>query len=49
MGERLVHIPEQDMWRLAFLGKLLEKRGEDYHQMVDTGETTELIDSLCIN
>ena len=37
----------EDRWRLAYLGKLLEQRGELYHEMKDTEELTELIDSLC--
>jgi len=49
LGERLVQFHDQDMWRLAFLGKLLAARGGDYRQMVETRETTELLDSLCIN
>ena len=28
LGDRLSEIPAQDMWRLGYLGKLLEQRGE---------------------
>ena len=49
LGEKLREVPAQDMWRLSYLGKLLEQRGEAHHQMLDTRELTELIDSICIN
>ena len=49
MAEKLKPIPEQDLWRIDYLAKLLDKRGEDHHLMLDTTDTTELIDSLCIN
>ena len=49
LGNRLVHVPTQDLWRLSYLGKLLEQRGESYYQMGDTSELTELIDSICVN
>ena len=49
LGEKLREVPAQDLWRLAYLGKLLEQRGEAHHEMLDTRELTELIDSLCIN
>ena len=49
MGERLAELPEEDGWRIPYLGKLLEQRGEAYYQMKDTSELTELIDSLCLN
>ena len=49
LGGRLSVVPEQDMWRLPYLGKLLEQRGELHHQMMDTAELTELIESLCEN
>ena len=49
LGNRLVQVPTQDFWRLSYLGKLLEQRGESYYQMGDTSELTELIDSICVN
>ena len=49
LGGRLREVPEQDMWRLPYLGKLLEQRGELHHNMLDTSELTELIDSICEN
>ena len=49
LAGRLREVPEQDMWRLPYLGKLLEQRGELHHNMMDTSELTELIDSICEN
>ena len=49
LRERLSDAPEQDQWRVPYLGKLLELRGELHHQMMDTAELTELIESLCEN
>ena len=49
LGGRLREVPEQDMWRLPYLSKLLEQRGELHHRMMDTSEVTELIDSICEN
>ena len=56
MGDRLKPFLEQDLWRIDYLAKMLERRGEDYHvirlpgrQWLDIIETTELADSLCKN
>ena len=49
MEEKLAVLPVQDEWRLPFLGKLLEQRGDKYYMMEDTTRLTELIDSLCVN
>ena len=49
LGEKLADLPEQDEWRLPYLGKLLEQRGDLYYQLEDTSELTELIDSWCLN
>ena len=49
MAEKLVELPDQDKWRVPYLGRLLEERRESFHNMEDTNENTELIDSLCIN
>ena len=45
---KMVEVPEQDMWRIPYLERLLEKRGEAHYQMGDTNELTELMDSLCM-
>ena len=49
MAEKQVELPDQDKWRVPYLGRLLEERGERFHNMEDTTEITELIDSLRIN
>ena len=49
MSERLGQLPEQDKWRLTYLGRLLKERGEKFFSMEDTIQLTDLIDSLCVN
>ena len=41
--------PEDDRWRLRYLAKLLEERGQHYYECKDTLNHSNLIDSLCIN
>ena len=49
LADRLKLAPDRDMWRIPYLSKLLEQRGQMYYQMVDTEEVTDLIDSICLN
>ena len=42
-------IPEQDAWRLEYLGKLLHERYTLSNQMIDTKHVSSLIDAICIN
>ena len=49
MFERRASVPEADRWRLVYLARLLEKRGEQHYQGADTGDLTNLIESLCVN
>ena len=49
LAERIKLAPDQDLWRIPYLSKLLEQRGEMHYQMVDTEEITGLIDSICQN
>jgi hypothetical protein len=49
LGEKLAEVPQQDKWRLLYLEKLLDQRGEMYYRMDDTAQLTELIDSICLN
>ena len=49
MEDKLAAVPDQDGWRLPFLGKLLSLRGEHYYQCMDTTRLTEQIESLCVN
>ena len=49
LSDKLAEVPQQDSWRLLYLEKLLEQRGEMYYQKEDTTELTELIESICLN
>ena len=50
LGKRMAAaIPESDVWRVGFLGKLLQERGEAHYGGLETNELTSLIDSLCMN
>ena len=40
-------IPDSDRWRLRYLAKLLEARGEAHFLGKDTDNLTVLVDSLC--
>ena len=40
-------VPEQDLWRLAYLSKLLEERHSMELELGDTKEIEKLINSLC--
>ena len=40
-------VPEMDTWRIDYLSKLLEARGERYYLGEDSHHLTVLIDSLC--
>ena len=47
--DMLAVVPGQDRWRLPFLARLLEERGEKYYLCEDTNWLTEQIDALCAN
>ena len=49
LADRVELVPQQDTWRIPYLCKLLEQRGEMLHRMLDTTEVTELIYSICVN
>ena len=40
-------VPDRDKWRLGYLGKMLEQRGEAFYAGKETGHLSVLIDSLC--
>ena len=42
-------VPEVDRWRVSYLAKLLEARGQAYYEGSDVQDWTALIDSLCTN
>ena len=47
LEEKLPAVQDRDKWRLTYLGKLLEERGEAHYAGCETGNLTDLIDSLC--
>ena len=49
LGGRLSPIPEVENWRVGYLGKLLQARGEALYEGRETSQVTSLIDSLCVN
>ena len=40
-------VPQQDIWRVQYLSKLLEERNHMEVNSLDTGQISQLIDSLC--
>ena len=44
---KVAEVPVDDVWRLEYLGKLLEARGDAHYGGEDTHQLTVLIDSLC--
>ena len=46
---KMTAVPETDSWRLPYLVKLLEQRGEAYYGGEDFDQLTVWIDSLCVN
>ena len=40
-------VPDRDKWRLGYLGKMLEERGEAFYAGKETELISILIDSLC--
>ena len=40
-------VPEQDIWRVPYLSKLLEERNDMEVNSLDTDQISQLIDSLC--
>ena len=47
LSMRLPAVPDGDTWRMNYLGKLLEARGQAHYKGDDVMELTDLIDSLC--
>ena len=46
-----VQVPEQDMWRVKYLHKLMEEKQEHHYkgEVEQVKQLSDLIDSLCIN
>ena len=49
LGRKKATIPEDEKWRVGYLGKLLQARGEALYEGGQTGLMTTLIDCLCVN
>ena len=47
LGGQLSAVPDNDQWRLRYLCRLLEARGQAHYEGGETEELTSLIDSLC--
>ena len=47
LGNNKVAVPDEDVWRMRYLAKLLEARREAHYEGEDTHQMTVLIDSLC--
>ena len=45
----IVTLEDVDMWRIPLLGKLLQQRQELEYLGAELDETSDLINSLCIN
>ena len=45
----LAETPARDRWRIEYLCKLLQERGQAYYDGEDHEHLTVLIDSLCTN
>ena len=49
LGSKLAMAPDMDKWRIKYLAKLLEERGQAHYEGDDVVDLTVLIDSLCTN
>ena len=49
LGQKLAAVPDTDLWRVPFLEKLLQARGDAYYCCLETDDLTSLVDSLCCN
>ena len=47
LGSKLTMAPDMDKWRVKYLARLLEERGEVHYEGGDVDDLTVLIDSLC--
>ena len=47
LGNNKLAVPDEEVWRMRYLAKLLEARGEAHYEGEDTHRMTVLIDSLC--
>ena len=49
LGSKLAMVPDRDRWRISYLAKLLEERGQVHYEGGDVEHLTVLIDNLCTN
>jgi hypothetical protein len=49
LGNKLAVVPDRDRWRVTYLERLLEERGQAHYEGEDHEHLTVLIDSLCSN
>ena len=49
LGSKLAVVPDREKWRISYLAKLLEERGQNHYEGGDVEQLTVLIDSLCTN
>ena len=49
LSSNLAMVPARDRWRISYLAKLLEERGQVHYEGGDVEQLTVLIDSLCTN
>ena len=49
LGSKLALAPDVDKWRIRYLARLLEERGQAHYEGDDVDDLTVLIDSLCSN
>ena len=49
LSETGATVPDGDQWRMQYLSRLLQERGEAFYEGEETLEWTELINSLVIN
>ena len=47
LESKVTTIPDRDMWRIRYLARLLEERGQAHYEGEDVNQLTVLIDSLC--
>lgn len=47
LESKLATIPDMDWWRVRYLGRLLQDRGQAHYEGDDVHQLTDLIDSLC--
>ena len=47
MESKLATIPGRGMWRIGYLARLLEDRGQAHYEGEAVDQLTVLIDSLC--